>query len=367
ETTRACDLACRHCRASAVREHDPLALTTAEGRALIDQVCEFGTPHPLLVFTGGDPFKRDDLFHLVEYACEKGLRPGVSPSATPLLNRENLARLQASGARAVSLSLDASGAEAHDAFRGVPGSFDLTMRGCDLVRELGMKLQINTTVSRRNLLDLPRIAARLVGLDVMTWSVFFLVPTGRAQQEDAITAEECEAIMHLMVDMSPYLPLKATEGHHYKRVLIQRQSGEPPPDTPLYRELRGQLESLWEGWQPRAAARRKPMHINSGDGFVFVSHHGDVFPSGFLPLSAGNLRSRSLVDLYRHSELFRMLRRTEALKGRCGSCSFRDVCGGSRSRAYALTGDPLAEEPLCAYLPVTSDPGAGAPEPPGSG
>lgn len=350
ETTRACDLACRHCRASAQPEHDPLALSTEEARVLLRQVRSFATPAPLFVFTGGDPFKRPDLFELVAYASELGLHPAVSPSATPLLTRENLMRLKDAGARVVSLSLDASSAKEHDAFRGVPGSFELTMQGARMVRQLSLKLQINTTVTRHNLRDLPALAERLVSLDVMTWSVFFLVPTGRAQRQDSITAEECEAVMHFLVDASRFLPLKATEGHHYKRVLLQRQEA-PPPALPLYRELKAELERRSLSWPVRAAARRKPMHINSGDGFVFVSHHGDVFPSGFLPLSAGNVRRSDLVDLYRNSELFRLMRRTTELKGRCGVCEFREVCGGSRSRAYAATGDPCAEEPLCAYQP----------------
>ncbi len=350
ETTRACDLACRHCRASAQPDLDPLALSTEDARALLRQVRSFSEPPPLFVFTGGDPFKRPDLCELVAYATELGLHPAVSPSATPLLTRESLSRLQEAGARAISLSLDASTAEAHDAFRGVQGSFDLTLRGARLVRELGMKLQINTTVTRHNLRDLPALVEQLVPLELMTWSVFFLVPTGRAQHQDAITAEECESVMHFLVDASPFLPLKTTEGHHYKRVLIQRQRG-PAPATELYRELTSELRRRGATWQPRAAARRKPLHINSADGFVFISHHGDVFPSGFLPLSAGNVRQQNLVQLYRESPLFRALRATSDLKGRCGACEFREVCGGSRSRAYAATGDPAGEDPLCAHRP----------------
>lgn len=353
ETTQACDLACRHCRASAQPEHDPLALTHSQARQLLEQVRSFSDPPPLFVFTGGDPFKRSDLFELVQYASDLGLRPAVSPSATPLLTRENLSRLKECGARAISLSLDAPGEEAHDAFRGVSGSYALTMQGCSLVRELGLKLQVNSTVTRHNLAALPALVRLLVPLELMTWSVFFLVPTGRAQQQDAISPEECEEVMHFLVDASRYLPLKATEGHHYKRVLLQRQD-DPGPDNELRRELR--RLALEEGWQPRAAARRKPMHINSGDGFVFISHRGEVFPSGFLPLSAGNVRRLNLVDLYRHSPLFQLMRNTSDLKGRCGVCEFRSVCGGSRSRAYASTGDPLAEEPLCAYQPEAACP-----------
>ncbi len=357
EVTRACDLACLHCRASAMPEAHPLMLTHAQGRSLIDQVRDFGPPYPLLVFTGGDPFKRPDLCELVAYARAQGLTPALSPSATPLLTRERLEALRDAGARVVSLSLDGSQVAVHDRFRGVSGTFERTLEGCRLVHELGMKLQINSTISRHNLDDLVELAALVHGQQVMTWSVFFLVATGRAQSQQGLEPHEVEAVMHWLAEVSECIPLKTTEGHQYKRVLFMRQTlrrqGLEPESFFQLPELHRQLQSQWRsrGFAPRAAARRTPMHINSGDGFVFVSHLGDVFPSGFLPIRAGNVKEQSLPEIYRHSPLFGQLRDSDQLKGRCGVCEFREVCGGSRSRAFATTGDPLAEDPSCSYQP----------------
>lgn len=361
EVTRACDLACQHCRADAVRDLHPMALTHEEGRKLLRDVADFGKPYPLMVFTGGDPFKRPDLKELVAYAHSLGLHCGVSPSATPLLTRENLADIQRAGAQTVSLSLDGSGPELHDRFRGVQGSFEWTQRGCNWVREVGMKLQINTTVGRHNLHDLVELATLVYRLRVMTWSVFLLVPTGRAQGDQALSAEEIEAVLHFLVDVSPYIPLKTTEGHHYKRVVLMRKVldglGLSPAAELKLAPLYQQLKKAWQervaglGFEPRAAAQRRPMHINSGQGFVFISQLGEVFPSGFLPITAGSTRKQSLVDIYRDSPLFQSLREPSLLQGRCGQCEFRELCGGSRSRAYAVSGDPLGEDSSCAYQP----------------
>lgn len=363
ETTQACDLACRHCRAEAHPEPDPRALTFADGQRLLEQARDFGKPSPIFIFTGGDPFKRQDIFDLVRYANEIGLVAAVSPSGTPLLNRENLLKLKESGARAISLSIDASTPERHDDFRQVPGSFALTVNGWNIAREIGLKLQVNTTVTRYNLHDLPQMFKLVQELGAMTWSVFFLVPTGRGLQEDEIAPTEYEAVMHFLYDASKYISAKTTEGHHYKRVVLQRtileEKGLPLEDYialhPVYYELKGELDWIVaeKNLQPRPAIKRTPMHINAGNGFVFISHLGEVFPSGFMPISAGSVKERSLVDIYREAPLFQALRDPSRLEGRCGLCEFSGVCGGSRSRAYAVTGDPLAEEPFCAYEPGT--------------
>jgi radical SAM protein len=363
ETTHACDLACRHCRAEAQPDHDPLALTTGEARQLLHQVESFGRPRPIFIFTGGDPFKRSDLFELVRYASQIGLPAAVSPSGTPLLTEDNLRRLKDAGARAISLSIDGSAPERHDDFRRVPGSFEWTTSGWRAARTMGIKTQINTTVTRYNIHDLPAIFRLVQQTGAMTWSLFFLVPTGRGRQEDEITPAEYEAVLHFLFDVSKYISAKPVEGHHYKRVVLQRaileEKGLPPGDhfalPPVYHELRAGLQEVVQaaGLQPRAAGtvHRTPMHINAGNGFVFVSRRGDVFPSGFLPLSGGNVREQSLVDIYRDAPLFRSLRNLQEYRGRCGRCEFAGVCGGSRSRAYAVTGDALAEEPFCTYEP----------------
>ena len=363
ETTHACDLACRHCRAEAIPEHDPLSLNFEEAKRLLEQVDEFGKPRPIFIFTGGDPFKRSDLFDLMAYGNQLGLAMAVSPSGTPLLNEANLRRVKANGGKAISLSIDGSTPERHDNFRQVPGSFTLTTRGWQLARQVGLKLQLNTTVTRYNLDDLPEIFRLVLDYGAMTWSLFFLVPVGRGQAKDEISPAEYEAVMHFLYDCSKYVSAKTTEGHHYKRVVLQRsileQKGLKVEDYfdlhPVYHQLRQELEQIVNehNLQPHDSILRTPMHINAGNGFVFISRRGEVFPSGFMPISAGNVRQRSLVDIYRKAPLFQDLRDPDKLEGRCGLCEFSGVCGGSRSRAYALSGDPLAEEPFCTYEPGT--------------
>jgi radical SAM protein len=361
ETTNACDLACRHCRAKAIPEHDPLMLAFEEAKQLLEQVESFGKPRPIFIFTGGDPFKRADLFDLLAYGNELGLAMAVSPSGTPLLNEANLRRVKENGAKAISLSLDGSTPERHDDFRRVAGSFALTTRGWQIAQGVGLKLQLNTTVTRYNLADLPNIFRLVVEYGAMTWSLFFLVPTGRGKAEDEISPAEYEAVMHFLYDCSKYISAKTTEGHHYKRVVLQRsildEKGLPVEDYfelhPVYFQLRDAMQRIVieKGLQSKEMIRRTPMHINAGNGFVFVSRRGDVFPSGFMPVKVGNIREKSLVEIYREAPLFNTLRNPDSLEGRCGLCEFVGVCGGSRSRAYAMTGNPLAEEPFCTYEP----------------
>jgi radical SAM protein len=361
ETTHACDLACRHCRAEAIPDHDPLSLNFDEAKQLLEQVESFGKPRPIFIFTGGDPFKRTDLFDLLQYGNELGLAMAVSPSGTPLLNETNLRKIKEYGGKAISLSIDGSSPERHDDFRQVPGSFDLTTRGWQTAREVGLKLQLNTTVTRYNLEDLPNIFRLVLEYGAMTWSLFFLVPTGRGKAEDEVSPAEYEAVMHFLYDSSKYISAKTTEGHHYKRVVLQRsildEKGLDVEDYfdlhPIYFQLRDQmLEIVKEyGVEERNKIFRTPMHINAGNGFVFISRRGDVFPSGFMPIRVGNVREKSLVDIYREAPLFNDLRNTDKYEGRCGLCEFVGICGGSRSRAYAVTGDPMAEEPFCTYEP----------------
>ncbi|NPV06784.1 MAG: TIGR04053 family radical SAM/SPASM domain-containing protein [Anaerolineae bacterium] len=362
EATQACDLACRHCRASSQPHRHPEELTSDEARHLIDQVEAFGHPRPLFIITGGDPFKREDLFDLSAYASEKGLMPAVSPSGTPLLNRENLGHLKESGTRVISLSLDGSTPEFHDDFRRVPGSYQLTLDGWRAAQELGIKVQVNSTVTGHNLDDLPRLLELVREMGAMTWSVFFLVPTGRGQADDMISPQDHEAVMNFLYEASHMVSLKTTEGHHYKRVVLQRQAleerGLPPEDhLPLnhtYYRLRDGLAQVGRAPAvpaPQERMRRSPLHINAGDGFVFVSHRGEIYPSGYLPLAAGSVREAPLAEVYRESQIFRSLRDRSKLEGRCGRCEFNRVCGGSRSRAFAFTGNPLAEDPSCMYEP----------------
>ncbi|MBQ0895213.1 TIGR04053 family radical SAM/SPASM domain-containing protein [Micromonospora sp. U56] len=358
EATQACPLACLHCRASARPARDPAELDTDEATALMAQVADFGHPAPLFVVTGGDPFQRPDLETLVRRGTELGLAVSVSPSGTPTLTRDALAGLRAAGARAVSLSLDAADAAGHDGFRGVPGVWDLTARAWRDALDLGLKVQINTTVTRRNVGDLPDIAAGVRDRGALLWSVFFLVPTGRGRALSALDAAETEDVLNALYDLGEVVAVKTTEAHHFRRVCLQRdvlaRRGEDHVRAlglgPLYRRLGDLLRERGLTGRPQRT-RRPPLRVSAGNGFAFVSHRGDVHPSGFLPVPAGNVRQRSLVEIYRDSELFTGLRDPGRLGGRCGACEFRAVCGGSRARAYAVTGDLWAEDPSCGYLP----------------
>lgn len=358
EATRACPLACLHCRASAQPLRDRGELDTDEAVAMMAQVAAFGRPTPLFVITGGDPFQRPDLETLVRRGTELGLPVSVSPSGTPTLTRAALAGIRAAGARAISLSVDAATAAAHDGFRGVPGVWDLTARAWRDAAELGLKVQINTTVTRDTAADLPAIAAEVRDRGVLLWSVFFLVPTGRGRSLAGLDAAQTEDVLHLLYDLGETVPVKTTEAHHFRRVCLQRDAlaarGVDHVAAlglgPLYRELRERSVALGLLGRP-GRVRRPPLRVSAGNGFAFVSHRGDVHPSGFLPVPAGNVRRRSLVEIYRDSDLFTGLRDPSRLGGRCGACEYRTVCGGSRARAYAVTGDVWAEDPSCGYRP----------------
>lgn len=344
ETTQACDLACVHCRASAQAKRHPLELSTAEAQQLIDEIAAMQVP--VFVLTGGDPLKRPDTFELVEYATKRGVRASLTPSATPLLTREAIAELQRRGLARLAVSLDASCAELHDAVRRVPGSYEWTLRAVRWAREIGLPVQINTTITRHNLADLDRMIALLHTLDIVLWSVFFLVPTGRGKTVDLVSAEEFEQVFEKLYQTSQraIFDIKSTEAQHYRRFLLQKRAIER-------RESKKPKATPFPVGMTADGIGRAPRGINDGKGFMFVSHLGEVFPSGFLPISAGNVRKQGLAELYRNSPLFTALRDASKLEGKCGVCEFREICGGSRARAYALTGNPFAEEPCCAYQP----------------
>lgn len=346
ETTQACDLSCVHCRACAQPLRNPFELSTEQAKKMIDEIAEMEAP--LFVFTGGDPLKRPDIYELVEYAAKKGIRPSLTPSATPLLTREAIERLKEAGLARLAISLDGPTAEIHDAFRRVPGSFDWTLNAVRWARELGLPVQINTTITRHNLKNLDATIALLETLDIVLWSVFFLVPTGRGSDIDLISAEEFEQVFERLHETQKRVlfDIKSTEAQHYRRFLLQKRTearrAGADPGTKLPHFI---------GVSTPDGIGRAPKGINDGKGFVFISHQGEVFPSGFLPVSAGNVKTQSLADLYRNSPLFRALRDTQNLKGKCGRCEFREICGGSRARSYAVTGDLFAEEPCCVYQP----------------
>ena len=355
ETTQACDLACIHCRASAQPNSVPGELTHAEGLTLIEQVADLGTP--VLVFSGGDPLKRPDLCDLIRHGKRRRLRVGTIPAATPRLTQDVVRELKAAGLDQMALSLDASTAEAHDRFRGVPGAFAKTMEAAQWAHTEHLPLQINTVFSEHNGDDVDRLIALVRNLGVVFWEVFFLVPTGRGALIPGLTAEQYEAIFAKLYRVAKYAPfiVKVTEAPHFRRYCIQQQMREAGIDPAHVRwhgtELPPELRQLAG---PHGSIGMAP-GVNAGKGFVFVSSTGEVYPSGFLPVSVGNVRSASLKLLYQEALVFRDLRDPDILEGRCGRCEFRVLCGGSRSRAYAATGDYLAEEPCCIYEPALQE------------
>jgi len=364
EVTRACQLVCTHCRADAIRTRNPLELTTDEGRHLLDDLASFGTPRPLVVLTGGDPFERPDLPELVTHGTRIGLNMALSPSVTDRLTRSVLEELHEAGAKAVSLSLDGATPHSHDSFRGVEGVFDATLDAARTVTDIGFRLQINTTVTRGNVFELPRMLKHVLDLGASLWSVFFLVPTGRGKDLQPLAAAEEEEVLHWLHDVSDLVAIKTTEAPHYRRIAIQRAGFDADgvseldqafPVGPLRSQLRADTAELLSGHEPRRRRPRPPIDVNSGRGFAFVDHVGVVYPSGFLPTAVGSVRRKSFPEIYRGSELLQALRNPDTFGGRCGQCEFRAVCGGSRSHAYATTGDPLAEDPSCAYEPVLTE------------
>lgn len=353
EVTRACALRCVHCRAEAQYRRDPRELTFAEGCDLIEQI--HAMDDPLLVFTGGDPLERPDVFDLAAHAVSCGLRVSMTPSATPNVTREAIARAKDVGLARWAFSLDGPTSAIHDDFRGTSGSFDLTMAAIDILREFEMPLQINTTVSRYNVDVLAEMEALVARLGCVLWSVFFLVPTGRGRVQDMISPHDHERVLRWLARLAEDAPydIKTTEAQHYRRVVIQermrraRGGGADPVETIEYEDaLTRGATAAFDG------LGRAPKGVNDGNGFVFVSHTGEVYPSGLLPVSGGNIRETPLAEIYRDSPMFRALRDPDGFSGKCGVCDYRHVCGGSRSRAYATTGDMFGSEEYCVYVPA---------------
>lgn len=335
EVTQACDLACVHCRASAQSERNAGELSTEQGCRLLDEIRSFG--EPLMVFTGGDPLKRPDLLDLVRYSVKIGLRTNVTPSATPLLTEAAIESFKAAGVTRMAISVDGHDAATHDYFRGIPGTFDRAMTALRHAQKIGLDTQFQTTVTRRNMNHLPEIARIVEDVGSKMWSLFFLIVTGRAQAGDDLQAPEYEEVFRFMYELAKTAPfgIKTTEAMHYRRYVAQRMREEHTGEHNVAAK-----EVAW-----------RTSGVSDGKGFVFVSHTGEIFPAGFLPITAGNVLRDSLTDVYRNSDLFRKLRDTTQREGKCGICEYQKICGGSRSRAYALTGDFLAEDPRCVYQP----------------
>lgn len=340
EVTQACDLACTHCRASAQPLAHPDELNLRFSRLLINQLAEFPQP-PTLVVTGGDPLKRADIFELVEHAAGLGIKVAATPSATPLVTRDALQRLRKAGMERMAVSLDGLDAATHDGVRGVCGSFARTLEILRDARELQIPLQINTTVMHENLAQLDALAELLAEYEIVLWSIFFLVPVGRATSRARLTPEQYEEVFALLwrqANRRQYA-IKTTEAPHYRRYVQMRRL-----------EQRGGAREREPG---SLLAPRTTLGLNDGKGIMFVNHAGLIFPSGFMPITCGAFPFDSVVQVYQQSPIFRALRDARLLKGKCGACEYRNICGGSRARSLALLDDPLGSEPDCVYIPPT--------------
>ncbi|MBR4422851.1 MAG: heme b synthase [Mailhella sp.] len=336
EVTRSCNLACRHCRAEAHPEPYEGELTTAEAKALIDTFPRVG--EPIVIFTGGDPMMRPDIYELAAYAKDRGLRCVMSPNGT-LITPENARKIREAGIMRCSISIDAASAAQHDAFRGVPGAFDASMRGIELLKKEGVEFQINTTVTRSNLSSFKDIFHLCERIGAAAWHIFLLVPTGRGAgiQEEVISAREYEDVLHWFYDFrkTTSMHLKATCAPHYYRIMRQRAREE---GVTVNRENFG-MDAMTRG-------------CLGGTGFCFISHTGQLQPCGYLNLDCGSVRETPFPELWKHAPWFLRFRDQSQYEGKCGRCEYHKVCGGCRARAASMSGDPLAEEPLCLYQPM---------------
>ncbi|MBI5305159.1 MAG: TIGR04053 family radical SAM/SPASM domain-containing protein [Chloroflexi bacterium] len=336
EMTQACGLACRHCRAEAMPLPHPLQLDTAESKHLLRQIAAFGEPLPHLILTGGDPLQRTDLFELIDEARNLGLQVSITPSATQNVTYDILARLKEHGIASLGLSLDGASATTHDAVRGIPGCFDWTIRAAQLAAEFDFPIQVNTLVAQETADDLPATYELLKSLKVMRWSLFFLIAVGRGKVLQPVSPARGEALMNWVYDLTRDAPfaIKTTEAPSYRRIALNRMRAE--------------------GMTPEQIQRTSVYHgfgIRDGHGIVFVANYGDIYPAGFLPAFAGNIRRDNLVDVYRRAPIFRALHNPNVFEGKCGYCEHRVICGGSRARAFAFTGNALASDPFCSYEP----------------
>ena len=326
ELTRACALKCRHCRATAIPTRDPGELGLSDISRVLEELAALRPHRPLLIFTGGDPTERPDLSEIVARSVSLGLVTAVSPSVTPRLTDDAIAEWARLGVHTVSISLDGPSAEVHDRFRGVPGTFDASLAAARSVVSHGLQLQVNTSISTETPGSLGAMAGLVQELGARRWELFFVIGTGRARELPSLSADATESVLVWLARHAPTAPYRITT-----------------VAAPQFRRVREEIS--------RPGSRPEGPAVKEGRGFAFIDHLGNVAPNGYLPLSAGNVRSETFSAIYRESPLFRVLRDASRLRGRCGRCPFREVCGGSRARAYAVTGDILAEDPACPFRP----------------
>jgi len=338
EITQACQLVCRHCRACAQKQPHADELTPGQTRQLLAQLAEFPQP-PTVVITGGDPLERADVYRLIEFGRSRGLEIAITPSATPLVTHAAMRRLRDAGICRMAVSLDGADAPTHDGLRGIAGIFDRTWEIIHEARDLEIPLQVNTTLQPANFTQIEAISRQLAQTRIALWSIFFLVPVGRAESMPRLTAQQCEEAFERIWRQSQIrsFPIKTTEAPHYRRFALEQLRHDS--DSKVSPTLRSQVFC----WAKAG--------INDGRGVMFVSHAGLIHPSGFLPIMCGAFPTSSVVDVYQNSPIFRALSDAGHLEGKCRVCEYRKICGGSRARAFAVTGNPFAQEPDCAYVP----------------
>lgn len=350
ETTIACGLKCKHCRAASIPKAPPEELDTDSGIKLIKQITDFGRPYPILILTGGDMLMRPDIFKLIDYGIKKGVSVAVSPSVTPLLTLDVLQGFKRSGIAIMSLSLDGAYLETHDAIRGIPGTWEKTIAMIKAASLAGLKVQINTTVMASNVGELPRIFQLIKENGASVWEVFFLIHSGRGTELADITSSQAEDVMHFLYHASQYgTTVRTVEAPFFRRVVTEYREGKNHCPDNLGIQLIDGLKNLMGDTTTTSIAQT--MSTRDGKGIIFVSYKGDVYPSGFFPLVLGNVKNQPLMEIYQTNPILIKLREGTSLKGRCGACEYNDLCGGARARAFAQTGSPFEEDPACSYIP----------------
>lgn len=362
ESTIYCQMNCMHCKANAQKERNPKELSTEEAFDLIDQITEFGKPYPILRITGGDALSREDIFDIIKYAKDKGLEVTIAPSSTYNLNEKNLRRLKDLGIDAVALSIDAHEEYLHDSFRGFKGSFRILMNAIKILRELNIPFRLMTTVTKINVNYLPEIFMLAKKLNADGWYLYMLIPIGRANVKYELSGHEIEDVYNFIYDIIELKTLKVdiiAGGEPFRRVFIMRklmEMGILNDDVikfgELYYYLKKKLENILKEneFEKMEIVRKRRKGYGKG---IFISNDGKVFPSSFLPIEIGDIRKDRLINIYNNSDLLKKISDPKYLKGKCSYCEFNSICRGCRSRAYAITGDYLAEDPLCIYEPGT--------------
>lgn len=353
EVTRACKLVCRHCRAMAIEKPLPGEMDRGESTRLIDEITRFGRPYPVIIFTGGDPLMRPDIFDLISYSRERGIPVAMAPAISDMLSSKVIDKLSQLGVSSLSISIDGSKPEVHDFIRGVPGHLEESLSRIRDLMDHGMKVQVNTAVMRYNVYDLPNIVKLLLDLDISVWEVFFLIHVGRGSDIMDITPPEYEDVLNFLYEVSKYdIIVRTVEAPFFRRIVLWRRDEHRDLRLgSLYRYLNGSLRQLVG--EPSAESRAQTLETRDGKGIIFVAYNGDVYPSGFAPFTVGNVRNESIVKIYRDNRVLRLIRKGE-FSGRCGICEYKDICGGSRARALSVNNDILAEDPACIYIPRRS-------------